>query len=165
MAKLKKREKMLLILAAGSALIFVLTQFVFSDKDEPPPTVASSKPVQTAKPEPEPEQVNVMTAGTKKESPEKQSTRKDITFTSWGRNPFAEANRLAVVDTARVDSTYPVLRGVIRKGDKAYALIGDEILQEGERSGDLKVLNIEEEQVVCRRGSKIITLYLGGNED
>ncbi len=85
-------------------------------------------------------------------------------FTSWGRDPFWEAFRLAQVDSADNDSSNFVLRGVIWKGDEAHVLIGDAVLKEGERSGDLKILDIDKNRVVCKKGSKVITLVLQNDE-
>jgi len=93
-----------------------------------------------------------------------KKTNNPVRFTSWGRDPFWEAFRLAEVESVRSDSSNFVLRGVIWKGDEAHVLIGDAVLKEGERSGDLKILKIDKNRVVCQKGSKVITLVLQNDE-
>ena len=96
-----------------------------------------------------------------------RKTRKiqQINLKGWGADPFLEAARISDMDSSWVDSTDFVLRGIIWKGNQAHALIGDVILKEGERDGDLKVLNINKNSVVCRKGSRIVTLALRNDNE
>ena len=96
--------------------------------------------------------------------PRVKKTVTQVRVTSWGRDPFWEAFRLAEVEPANPDSSNFVLRGVIWKGDEAHVLIGDAVLKEGESSGDLKILDIDKNRVVCKKGRKVITLVLQNDE-
>lgn len=156
MATLKKREKILLGVTGTFVLVFVLNQFVCSSNPEPqvadktPPEVDAEEAAPPAKPM------------AKTETLRKRHRRGEppMQFTEWERDPFAEAYRLAQFDSTGNDSGDFVLRGVIRKGNESYVLIGDAILKEGERQGDLQIVSIDRERVVCRKGNNLVTLVL-----
>jgi len=158
MAPLKKNEKRLVALAGGAVIFFALNMFVCGKSEEPQ--------VETTK------KVEDKSGVVKRTSPEvKKNVRplvkktvNQMQFTSWGRDPFWEAFRLAEADPANADSSNFVLRGIVWKGDEAHVLIGDAVLKEGERNGDLKILDIDKNRVVCKKGNKIITLILRNDE-
>lgn len=140
------------------AAFFVVDRLVCGKKARQAPE-ATKKPVaQTAKPLP------TDTKQTRSRdqviSSRKRDAGRSIEYTTWGRDPFAEAIRLAQSDSTESDSSTFVLRGVIRKGDEAYVLIGDDILKSGEQKGDLKILDIDKNRVVCKKRGKIVTLVL-----
>lgn len=145
--------------AGGALVMFLLNQFVCGDEASAPPSVAQEKTVQQqAAPGP------AKAAGWSSSGiPRDRGRQKTVKFATWGRSPFAEAHRLVKFDSTRVDSNDFVLRGIIWQGNEAHVLIGDEILKEGERSGDLKILDIEKDRVVCKKGTKVVTLVL--NDD
>jgi len=158
MANPKKREKMLMIMTGGIVVIFLMNMLVCGDKTQ--------KVVQQS--------VQKIVGGNLDDSDEKslkarlrRNSRRiqQIDFKGWGKDPFTEAARITEMDSSWVDSTDFVLRGIIWKGNQAHALIGDTILKEGERSGDLKVLNITKHSVVCRKGSRIVTLELRKDDE
>ena len=158
MAQLKKSEKRLVVLAGSIVFTFVLNQYVCGKSEEH--QVETTKKVEAKSRIPEQTSPEVK----KNQRSRVKKTVNQMQFTSWGRDPFWEAFRLAEIDTANADSSNFVLRGVIWKGGEAYVLIGDAVLKEGERSGDLKILDIEKNRVVCKKGRKIITLVLQNDE-
>ncbi|RMF63779.1 MAG: hypothetical protein D6743_10275 [Calditrichaeota bacterium] len=163
MAGLKKREKILMSVAGGLALFFAVNQFVCGQRRRPaapaPPAVASES-VQKPATAPAKKEKKKRAASPKRKAHPKYSK---VTFTSWGRDPFAETFRLAKFDSSQTDSGNFVLRGIIWKDGQGHALISDQILGEGERSGDLKILHIRRDRVVCRKGGRIVTLLLREN--
>ncbi len=159
MAPLKKKEKRLVAIAGGAVIFFVLNQFVCGKSEKPQVEMAKKIEAKSVVVERTPSNV------VKKGKPRRvKKTNNPVRFTSWGRDPFREAFRLAEVESVRSDSSNFVLRGVIWKGDEAHVLIGDAVLKEGERSGDLKILDIDKNRVVCKKGSKVITLVLQNDE-
>ncbi len=158
MAPLKKKEKRLVAIAGGAVIFFVLNQFVCGKSEKP--KVETAEKVEPKSVVVEPTPANVV----KRSKPRRVKKTNQMQFTSWGRDPFWEAFRLAQVDSAGNDSSNFVLRGVIWKGDEAHVLIGDAVLKEGERSGDLKILDIDKNRVVCKKGRKVITLVLRNDE-
>ncbi len=159
MAQLKKSEKRLVVLAGSVVVSFVLNQFVCGKSEKPP--VETTTEVETKSVVVDMASSNAV----KSIKPRRvRKTNNQMEFTSWGRDPFWEAFRLAEADPANPDSSNFVLRGVIWKGSEAHVLIGDAVLKEGERSGDLKILDIEKDRVVCKKGRKVITLVLQNDE-
>ena len=159
MAPLKKKEKRLVAIAGGAVIFFVLNQFVCGESEKPKVETAKKVEAKSVVVERTPSKV------VKRSKPRRvRKTNNQIRFTSWGRDPFWEAFRLAEVESVNTDSSNFVLRGVIWKGDEAHVLIGDAVLKEGERSGDLKILKIDKNRVVCKKGSKVITLVLQNDE-
>ena len=148
-----------MLLTGGFVAVFLLNTFVCGKKSDTTPA----------------ETVNqLVTPGQEVTQQDKKALRQRLAGgkiiqhlqqANWGRDPFLEAARLVVSDSSWVDSTDYVLRGIIWKGNVAHALIGDMILTEGEQSGDLKVLDIKKETVVCRKGSQVITLALRQNDE
>ena len=159
MAPLKKKEKRLVAIAGGAVIFFVLNQFVCGKSEKPQDETAKKIEAKSVVVERTPSNV------VKRSKPRRvKKTNNQMRFTSWGRDPFWEAFRLAEADSANADSSNFVFRGVIWKGDEAHVLIGDAVLKEGERSGDLQILNIDKNRVVCKKGRKIITLVLQNDE-
>ncbi|MFQ5675153.1 MAG: hypothetical protein ACE5G1_04590 [bacterium] len=156
MAELKKREKILSVVAGSALLIFALNQFVCNDSEDENKKAEKTSAVAS----PGPGKPAVLDSPTPEKSPRRRQSSRQIKFVSWGRDPFSEAYRLAEADSAGRDSSNFVLRGIIWKGREAHALIGNLILKEGERHGDLKVLDIQKDRVICRKGRRVLTLAL-----
>jgi type II secretory pathway component PulC len=51
-----------------------------------------------------------------------------------------------------------VLKGIFWEAGKAYVLIDDYVLSEGEEEGGIKVEKIEGKNVICRKGGRQFTL-------
>lgn len=147
-------------LAGTSAAFFILNQAV-CDKKSTPTQSLRAEPVVA-------ERAASATTDRPQRSPKenpRRVLRSRTGFTTWGRDPFAEAFRLAKFDSSRSDSTNFVLRGVIWKGNEAYVLIGNDIFKEGERHGDLTVVSIEKDRVVCKKRGRTVTLVLNHGHD
>ncbi|MFQ5604857.1 MAG: hypothetical protein ACE5HS_16425 [bacterium] len=158
MSSLKKSEKRLIALTVLSVVCFVFNQFVCQKADRP-----EKKRLQKT--------ATVATAPSKPPLPQKpvqiqkatKKIKKLVKYMNWGRDPFAQTFRLSQLDTSRMDSTDFVLKGIIWQGKQAYVLIGDVILKSGEQKGDLKVLDIEHDRVICKKGRKVVTLLLNND--
>lgn len=155
MAELQKREKIMLV-ATGSVLVaFLLYQFVFTETDAPAPQAAGKTAISKTTP------LIVQRAAKGEMVGETGARNASFTLMDWGRDPFHEAYRLAVFDTSQTDSTTRlVLKGIIWKGNRAFVLINDVILMKGQKSGNLKVLDIKKERVICKQGNNMVTLFL-----
>jgi hypothetical protein len=158
MAALQKREKIMASVAGAFLIAFLLYQFVFTKSDETAPQAAKKN----AAPKSQPVVVFDPTkgSGTGKTGVVTASFA-PMNIESWGQDPFHEAYRLAVFDTSQTDSSArPVLKGIIWKGNTAFVLINDSILRKGEQMGELKILDIKRERVICKQGNNTITLFL-----
>jgi len=73
----------------------------------------------------------------------------------WGSDPFVREwvmiNELAELS----------LRAITMGGDKAYALINDQILEEGDQISGKRVAKIESEMVILEQGGRTFNLLLG----
>jgi len=153
---MKRREKILTGATASLLLFFVLNHFMCgksadSDLSSKATTMVASTATNIAK-------SLRLSQKTPSDAP-RPIASSDF---SLGRDPFAESYRLSQRYSAQAKDF--TLRGIIWQGDEAHVLIGSDILAEGEESGDLKVLDIQENKVVCRKANKIITLMLEKNE-
>jgi hypothetical protein len=157
---LQKREKILLAAVGLTAVFFVFDQFVCGEKAQRPEITKKSVKETT-----KPANSDAIKAKVKSQvgHSQKKGCALPVEYTSWRRDPFAEAIRLARSDSTKRDSSNFVLKGLIWKGEEAYVLIGDDILKSGEQKGDLKILDIDRNRVICRKGGKIVTLVLEGN--
>ncbi len=160
MADLKKREKILLGNAVGILITFVFNQFVCGSNPE-----AASQEVQQAVVSTQVQPKSVDGNNPQRIMIEKRPVLHRPKYSSWGRDPFYDADRLAEIDSTQIDSSDIVLRGIIWKGNSAHALIGDSILKEGESNEHLTILDIKKDRVVCKKGRKIITLMLRENNE
>lgn len=158
MASLQKREKILMGLVGFVALFFVVDQFICGDNTPQPPKLAKGTGVQ--KTITQDSDTKIVKSKSKKSIVQRNSLKVPIEYTTWGRNPFAGAIRLTKSDSSDTVSDNLDLRGIIWKGQKARVLIGDEILKKGGRVGDLEILDIKRDRVICRKGGKIVTLVL-----
>ncbi len=159
MAQMQKREKILLAITGVAALVFLFNYFVCGKQKAPTPQIANKVVTEITGPG------QPVAAGVKSSNQVKESDLSNrINLNTWGRDPFAETYRLTYYDVTKNDSSNYVLRGIIRKGDEAHVLIGDEIFKSGEKIGDLKVLDIEDDRVVCKIRGRVVTLLLNENE-
>lgn len=158
MANLQKREKILMWIAGLVAVFFVIDRIVCSENVQQLPQVAEKPVVKKL----HSQSSNVVKSESKQT--QKPFNRKDNNeFTKlkvWGRDPFVGTIRLTEFDSSSTDSSDFVLKGVIWKGDDAQVLIGNEILKKGDRVGNLEILEIEKDRVVCKKNGKIVTLLL-----
>ncbi len=96
--------------------------------------------------------VQTQTVGDKKE-PSGQPTEPEPIV--WGSDPFVRdwmlINELAALS----------LRAITLGGDKPYALINDQILEEGDQIAGKRIVKIEKDRVVLEQGGRTFNLMLG----
>jgi hypothetical protein len=66
-------------------------------------------------------------------------------------------------DTAAAENELR-LQGIAWKKGEALALIGNAILREGERAGNLELLEIRKDRVLCRIDGELVTLLLKADD-
>jgi hypothetical protein len=168
---LQKREKIMAAGAGLSLVFFLFNQFVCSSStpDSAEADASAATPVAVAT------QTPTATPQGDRELLESRRLRwQTEVFADWGRDPFAagrsilelirsDAERTADSLAAAADSAQAlVLNGLLWGLGEPVALIGDAILREGESDGDLVVLKIGPDFVICRKGDKVFRLDLQG---
>ncbi len=159
---MQKREKILSVIALASAAFFIVNQFVCAKKKQQPvatPKVTAKKIQQPKRP--------AVIKGEKISNEELirrlQNWQPLVTYETWGRDPFANAVKFE--PDSLQDSLALKLTGIVWKGKQAWALIGDRILQPGQRDANFELLRIMSDRVIGRRNGELVTLYLDKNEE
>jgi len=94
-------------------------------------------------------------------TPSELTAQKKRAELEWGIDPFYHPVKKDVASSLRL-----VLKGVsIGKGRKNYAFINDEIVAEGERISGYKVVRVEKNRVLLRRGKEEFYLILPEEEE
>ncbi len=155
---LKKSEKRLLVILGIVVAVFLVDQVFLSSGDEddaaPSPglTDNNTKIVQS---------IVLQTNGGQGVVQQGSMIPKKY-FDSWGRDPFASRQITAMATRAsqkKAEKALPVLRGFFWKKGRAYVLIDEEILTEGEEKNGLRVERIREKEVLCSQGNRTFTLH------
>jgi hypothetical protein len=73
----------------------------------------------------------------------------------WGSDPFVR-DWLLINELAELN-----LRAITVGGDKAYVLINDQILEEGDVISGKRIVTIESDRVILEQGGRKFTLVLG----
>lgn len=147
---LKKSEKRLLGLLGVVALVFLVDRFLLSPgKEEPAPSQPAAARIQAA---------DALLADAAQKTTSAPVARQ---YVSWGRDPFSTARSEGrTASPARGESAVQhELKGLFWKEGKAFALIDDMVLGEGEEDQGIRVDRIEGTEVLCRRGSRSFTLH------
>lgn len=96
--------------------------------------------------------VQTQAGGDKKESSGQPTEPEPIV---WGSDPFVRdwmlINELAALS----------LRAITLGGEKPYALINDQILEEGDQIAGKRIVKIEKDRVVLEQGGRTFNLMLG----
>lgn len=169
---MQKREKILLGVTGGAALFFVVNQFLCSPAPETPkaaPVVATTSA---------PEQNNEETKRSRRatgqagvaanRSPRQLRSRGGpvVHFAEWRRDPFQGViNFITTAFDSTVEADNLQLNGIAWRKGQALALIGNAILRKGETVGNLEVLEIREDRVLCRIDGELVTLVLKQDEN
>lgn len=155
---MQKREKILAVITVLSGVFFIVNQFLCTAKPAKPQKPAAVKSVPPKRPVIRGEVIS-------NEELEKrlQNWQPLVTYETWGSNPFIGGMKLTPDSLA--DSSALVLKGIAWKGRKAFALIGDWILQVGERRGDFEVVQIHEDRVLIRKNGELVTLQLHAEQN
>jgi hypothetical protein len=152
---LKKSEKRMLIILGVVVIVVVIFKLVDKPKNKKP-TQQSVQNAQTQN------QANVNTAPKQPGSLNGVSSKKNVVYdqyNEWGRDPFT-----IVRPPPKVPKKKPpvkidvVLKGIFWKDGRAYVLIDDYVLGEGEEEGGIKVERIQGMNVICRKGGRQFTL-------
>jgi len=164
---MQKREKMMMGAAGGAAVFFIINQFLCSEA--PKAGASKAKRVVSAAattPSPGEAQTSAKSAAARisgNRSPRmlREGDEPLVRFAVWKSDPFHGALPFisTAADSAR-DSTALTLRGIAWKHGDGLVLIGDEILRKGETRGNLEVLDIREDRVLCRVDGEIVTYML-----
>jgi len=92
-------------------------------------------------------------------TPDKPRAEWDVTAMRepevWGADPFVR-DWMLVNELAELS-----LRAITLGGERAYALINDQILEEGDLISGKKIIKIEADRVVLEQGSRTFNLLLG----
>lgn len=154
---LKKSEKRLLIILGIAVLIFIFDRFVLSKGDKESEAIKKSPPKKV---------VSTVIPSTKSSvtTPRLSSKTQLKRFEEWGKDPFS-VNRFQT--TAEVNASYEKkvaktsekLKGIFWREGKAFVLINDSIIGEGEENKGLKVEKINGTEVLCSRGNRTFKLY------
>jgi len=148
--ELKKSEKRLLMILGLAAGVFLFDMLVLKPKGEkqnnsPPAQANSGNQVAAVQIPP----------------------LRGQQFDTWGRDPFTSVSTPRArsvassvsADTNKSETSQMTLKGVFWKEGKAFALINEHVLGEGDEEQGIKVEKIEGMEVLCRKGAKLFTLY------
>lgn len=153
---LKKSEKRLLGILGVVAVVFVINQFVCSSKDkttQPKKAEKAVSPTEVAK------AVSSNLASSTVLPKKSSSGSQRRYFETWGRDPFSVwKGGTGSVSGSKKKRKKPVLNGIFWKEGKAYVLINDDIMGEGEEKGGIRVEKIEDGRVLCSSGGRSFTL-------
>jgi len=145
---LKKNEKILL--AVGGSLVALMLIWTYAgsgDDDKTAKKIIPKNVVQNVK-------EKILSSDSKK-----LESKSKIRFDSWGRDPFRDMYRksAAVVQEENYVKNLQV-KGIIYRNNRPYVLINDLILTEGQEKEGLYIERITQNQVLCRKGGKVLTL-------
>ena len=153
---LKKSEKRMLVLLGIVVVVAGFYKFVI-DKPKTknvPPARKNMKPAEVKQ--------------TIKKDPALADDKEDKNVTSniifeqydeWGRDPFTIVKPPPPKPKPKPPPPPKVvLKGIFWKQGRAYVLIDDYVLGEGEEEGGIKVMKIEGKNVICRKGGRQFTL-------
>lgn len=74
---------------------------------------------------------------------------------SWGTDPFVR-DWIMINELSNLS-----LKAITMGGDRAYALINDQILEEGDQISGKRIAKIESDKVTLEQGGRTFTLLLG----
>ena len=160
---LKKSEKRLMVILGIVVAVFLIDQFIISSGDEEASTV---KPGAASL-----NKLLKRSALSKLNSVEgsavpKISKIEGKRFETWGRDPFMVPKTAGGIYGSTSGQSGggkqkggPKLQGFLWKKGKAYVLIDDAVLSEGEEKDGLRVERIRDKEVLCSKGGRTFTLY------
>ncbi|MCK5145883.1 hypothetical protein KAR48_03955 [bacterium] len=153
---LQKREKNLLGLMGLVAIAAIVYQFIIAPGADDSDNITKNPFTQIIKMS-EPEQKITQVAALPEDA---------IRYKDWGRDPFsfytADRKSTATGTASRRSSSkasQPELKGIFWSGTKAYALIDDAILTEGESEDGIRIQSIIGQEVTCYKNNKQYRLH------
>lgn len=84
-----------------------------------------------------------------------EASGQELEALSWGSDPFVR-DWLLMDELAELD-----LKAITMGGDRAYVLINDQILEEGDVIGGKRIVTIDSDKVILEQGGRSFTLMLG----
>jgi hypothetical protein len=150
---LQKREKTMLMVLGGVAVVAVLYMVLSGGKSKPTKSVQTIVKKTAG-------QLGVEVAAPKKTMAAfKYASEADsLQFNTWGqRDPFSKPSVVLQAEAAAASSPL-VVKGIIWMQGKPYVLINDVILTAGEEKKGIRVDKIEGNKVFCRKGGNSYTL-------
>jgi hypothetical protein len=159
---LKKSEKRLLMILGMAVAFFLLDRFVLSSGSKKPAkgksTVSKASVLGTAA-------VAGGSGSTVSVQPTKSDTAPKV-YEGWGRDPFVLPGSVTGAGTTSASKAksesqpvLPKLKGMFWKEGRAYVLIDDAVLGEGEEKKGIRVEKINGMEVLCRQGNRQFTLH------
>ncbi|MCX7785139.1 MAG: hypothetical protein N2201_02780 [candidate division WOR-3 bacterium] len=155
------RQRILLIIL-GVVILIALYTFIFR---KPNPTVARATVKAKAQTKEKVASVKEKTKTTAEAvkkmipplsvKPESIVVETEAEKGKWGTDPFARGWMLST------EITDLRLRAITQSGNKAYALINDQILEAGEMIAGKKIVAIEKDRVILEQSGRTFTLILG----
>ncbi|MFH1942779.1 MAG: hypothetical protein ABIL68_11830 [bacterium] len=153
---LKKSEKRLLGLLGVVVIVFLFNQFVLSaGKNKTDGGVENQSNTRTTA---------LLNTGATGESSVANAEFRTMRFDSWGGDPFTHSalspeGPASSTGNKNTKQSNHVLKGIIWKKGKAFVLVGDQILGEGEEHGGLRIESVDGTEVLCRQGGRSFTLH------
>jgi hypothetical protein len=150
---LQKREKTMLMVLGGVAVIAAVYLVLTSGKSEKAKSVQAIVHKTAG-------QLGVETAVSKKPAPGFNNLSKEdsLLLNGWGkRDPFSKPEVVLRAEAAAASPPL-VVKGIIWMNGKPYVLINDVILTAGEEKKGIRIDKIEGSKVFCRKGGTSYTL-------
>lgn len=161
------RQRILLILGAAVAMLAVYT-FVLRPRPSMRPVTAdirsvseqlqasvAAKATAKAATTPAAKVLEPVAAAPAANTMTKVSATAPMQPESWGSDPFVR-DWMLVNELASLS-----LKAITLGGDQSYALINDQILQEGDEISGKRIVRIESDKVTLEQGGRTFTLLLG----
>jgi len=156
---LKKSEKRLMVILGIVVSVFLIDLFIIGSGDEEdspvkPDAAGLNKLLKTSALS----KLSSVESSVVPKIPKIEGKR----FETWGRDPFMVPKTVGGTygsTSGGKQKGGPKLQGFLWKKGKAYVLIDDAVLSEGEEKDGLRVERIRDEEVLCSRGGRTFTLY------
>lgn len=151
---LKKSEKRLLMILGVAIVIFVFDKFILGGDEKPPPPPKKMQDAQTGR-----------SAASSSQTPVRRSAFANIQavqYENWGRDPFMPVVNEKVQENSvrRSLERNHKLRGILWNEGRAYALIDDLVLSEGESKEGILLRRISGNAAYCSKGGRMFTLRM-----
>ncbi|HHS12541.1 MAG TPA: hypothetical protein ENN03_02100 [bacterium] len=151
---LKKSEKRLLMLLGVAVAVFVFDKFILGGDKKPPPDPKKMQTVQTRSGDAS----SVQTQERRKTAANHQA----VQYESWGRDPFMPVVNETVQESSvrRSLESKHKLKGILWNEGRAYVLIDDLVLSEGESKEGILLRRISGNAAYCSKGGRTFTLRM-----
>lgn len=151
---LKKSEKRLLMILGVAVVVFIFDKFILGGDKKPPPPPQKMQTAQSGK-----------SAASSSQTPARRKIAANVQavqYENWGRDPFMPV----VNETVRENNVRRTLerkhklKGILWNEGRAYALIDDLVLCEGESKEGIMLRQISGNAAYCSKGGRTFTLRM-----